>query len=73
MTIEKIRPACIRCRFCAKYAPLRPNEKSTLRCVRYAPHAKLSNTDTAEAYDNFFPNFPVVADQMFCGEFEAKL
>lgn len=72
MTTNKISPACIHCRFSASYAPIRPNEQATLRYVRYAPHAKLFNTESLNAYEHFVPNYPVVVEKMFCGEFEAK-
>ena len=69
---DKKRPACIECRYSAKYAPLCGEKEPILRCVRYAPHPKLSNINDFEIYDKLLPNYPVVADRMFCGEFEAK-
>ena len=50
---------------------MKGEDRSVLRCVRYAPHPKLSNINDWDAYEKYFPNYPVVADQMFCKEFEA--
>lgn len=72
MPASNVSPACIRCRFSARFAPISSGEIIHLRCVRHAPQAKLSKTGTDEIHERFYANFPVVTERMFCGEFEEK-
>jgi hypothetical protein len=72
MNAETNTPRCRNCQYSAKYAPVGFNAKATLRCVRYAPRPEIINTGSMGTMEHYFPNYPVVFEDMFCGEFEAK-
>lgn len=72
MNAETNAPQCRNCQYAAKYAPVVFNATATLRCVRYAPRSEIINTGYLGATEFYRPNYPVVSEEMFYGEFEAK-